>query len=221
MNKLISSVGLNFFIDLYDIRNILQLNPGYVVKFSSRSTNSFVDGLAKSGSDSSPDRIVWGDAWLGCSSLFSFALLVFLFLFGLRLSGSCCPASCWVLCLCFHLFFWLFLFDLLLTLYKIYAVKKIKNKKKIYDGFHKHIYLSCVLFDISKTHRLASPLTGQKIFNFNFFVFKKKELLGETGRNIKQPGPAQGWCTKCNRPGPQLFLFIKVFVVLSFTVLGT
>ncbi|KAK0596071.1 hypothetical protein LWI29_012559 [Acer saccharum] len=27
--------------DLYDIRNVLQLNPGYVVKFSSRSTNSF------------------------------------------------------------------------------------------------------------------------------------------------------------------------------------
>ncbi|KAK1557204.1 hypothetical protein Q3G72_020029 [Acer saccharum] len=45
---------------IYDIRNILQLNPGFVVKFSSRSTNSFADDLAKQGSADSLDRIVWG-----------------------------------------------------------------------------------------------------------------------------------------------------------------
>ena len=61
VNCLDGTGSFNHVNFIYDIRNILQLNLGFVVKFSSRSTNSFADGLAKQGSADSLDRTVWGD----------------------------------------------------------------------------------------------------------------------------------------------------------------
>ena len=47
--------------DIFDIREILAVNGHVKVVFDSRIFNSFADSLAKMGSNSVGDFIVWGD----------------------------------------------------------------------------------------------------------------------------------------------------------------
>ena len=58
-------------VDLvYDIQNFLQVFVGLWIQFSSRDSNSFVDGLMKLGSNSNADRLEW-DVFLVFSFLVS------------------------------------------------------------------------------------------------------------------------------------------------------